>query len=80
MEGLQSLLVLFSETTFIITVPVMPRGSWVQDLVYHNSYKADHHSGLLIPLGVMGRAQEQKEAGESTEGLIHMLQKQITSQ
>lgn len=53
----KSLLVLFSETTFIIMVPVMPRGSWIQDLVYHNSYKAGPRSGLLIPLGVMGGAK-----------------------
>lgn len=54
MEGLQSLLVLFFEIIFIIMVPIMSRRSWVQDLVYHNSYKADHHSGLFIPLEVMG--------------------------
>lgn len=79
MEGLQSLLVRFSETTFIITVPVVPRSSWVQDLVYHNFYKADHHSGLLISLGVMGQAQDKRRQ-ESMEELIHVLQEQITPQ
>lgn len=59
MEGLQSLLVLFPETTSSLwchndELLVTPTGSWVQDLVCHSPYKADHHSGLLVPLGVMG--------------------------
>lgn len=37
-EGLHSLVVVFSETVFIVMVPVMPRSSQVQDLVSHSSY------------------------------------------
>jgi len=53
MEGLCSLVVLFSETAFIVMVPSMPGRSQVQDLVSHSSYRACHQPGLPLSLGVM---------------------------
>lgn len=55
MERLHSLVVLFSESMFVVMVPVMPRSNHVQDLVSHSSYNTCHQSCLLISLRVMVR-------------------------